>query len=86
MTVAATELELVACPLMNAGQKQFPDTTFAAQPHRVATPIPHIEITHDADARGVRGPDGKSRAADTQHGGRLCAKHLKWAQMSALAE
>ncbi len=61
--VARVELVLVELAGADLGHEQLPDARAAAHAHRVIAPVPVIERADDADALGVRRPDGEADAA-----------------------
>jgi hypothetical protein len=70
----------------HSGQKDFPGTAFAAQAHRVATAVPVIEVTDDADPLRVRRPDGESRSGDAVDFAEVRAEALEGPQVRAFGE
>ena len=52
----------------------------------MAATVPGIEIADDADALGVRRPDGEGDAVDAIDLARVCAKPFKRAQMGAFGQ
>src|SRR3990172_11180817 len=62
--LAAQDLVLVALAGAEAGDEYLPPTALAAQPHRVAPPVPAVEIADDADPAGAGRPPREAEAAD----------------------
>ena len=81
-----TELELVAIARGHPGQEQLPHAAFAAQPHRVAPPVPQIEVADDTDPAGRRRPDRERDALDAQQRQRPRAEPLERPVMRPLGE
>ena len=51
------DFELVPLAGGEAGDEQLPHPGFVAKAHRVAAPVPAIEVAHDGNPPGVGGPD-----------------------------
>ena len=77
---------LVQLPGPDAGQKPFPDAGAPAARQRVRVLAPLGERTHDADALGVRRPDGEVRPGLAVHLARMRAELLVQAVVRALVE
>ncbi|CQX05714.1 Uncharacterised protein [Salmonella enterica subsp. enterica serovar Typhi] len=67
ITVRIKQLEFIQLSIMRAGDKQLPNTALFAQTHRVATPIPIVELPDNRNATGIRRPDGETGAGDAIH-------------------
>jgi hypothetical protein len=84
--VRADDLVFVDRALADAGQEDFPHPGAAAPPHRVAPPVPGVEVAHDRDAPRVRGPDGEMRALRPLMGHHMRAERVPEPVMRALAD
>jgi hypothetical protein len=84
--VGVEQVELVAGAFGHARQEQLPDTALAAQAHRMAAPVPVVEVTDDADPRGVGRPDRERGAGDAVHHPRRRAEDLVRTQVRTFAE
>ena len=62
--MSIANLILVEAARLQIRDEEFPHTAAPTCPHGVAAPVPVIEIAHDADPLGIRGPDGKQNAGD----------------------
>ena len=60
----AADAELVFLARLEAGNEKLPDAAGGVQLQRMAAAVPVVEVADDADAPGVRRPDGEVRAAD----------------------
>ena len=58
------------------GNEDLPHAAFEAHAHRVASPVPVVEVADDADAPRVRGPDGEGHAGDAVDRARVRAERL----------
>ena len=67
----------------HAGKEYLPDAGAGVQPHRVAAPVPGVEIADHADAPGIRRPDGEIRARYAVHDGRMRAHFLEGAKVAS---
>ena len=83
---ARADFILVARTDINTGEKDFPNAAFRSLTHRVAATVPGVEITDDADALGIRRPDGEGDAVDAIDLARVCAKPFKRAKMGAFGQ
>ncbi len=72
--------------LGDAGQEDFPDAGIPAKAHRIAPPVPFVEIADDGDAPGVRRPDGEMEAVDAFERHRMGAHLVEEAKVRALAD
>jgi hypothetical protein len=86
MAVARADFVFVTGAGAHPGQEDLPGTTFAAQAHRVATAVPVIEVTDDADPLGVRRPDGECRSGDAVDFAEVRAEALEGAQVRTFGE
>ena len=64
LPVTPPDLELVVISLAHLGDKDFPDPRAAQPSHHVTAAVPSVEVTDNAHALGIRGPDSKSRSDD----------------------
>ena len=58
------DAEFVDRPFLQAGNEQFPDAAGNVFAHRMAAAVPGVEIADQADAAGVRRPDGEIHPRD----------------------
>src|SRR5471030_902451 len=86
MSMRVVQLELVASAIGYVRYEQFPNAAFAAQIHRVAPAVPIVEIADDADASGIRCPDGKRNACHAAMHHRVRAQDVGDSFMRALGE
>ena len=71
---ARSNLILVEASLGQVREEELPEPRRPPVRHRVATAIPAIEFTHDADARGIRRPDDEMYAGDSFCRANVCAQ------------
>ena len=83
---AVLDRELVVRALADAGDEQFPHAAGDVLAHRVAAAIPDVEVADDADALGVRRPDGEVHAGDAVDRAQVRAEPLVAPPMRAFAE
>ena len=81
----AAQLVTIAGAFANGGQKRLPNAGATAPPHRVAPPVPMVEIPHHRDPLGIRGPDGEMRALMAFMLDHMRAKHLPQPFVAAFA-
>ncbi len=74
--VRAADLELVVLAGLEPRHEQLPESPVLPQPHRVASAVPLVEITDDADATGIRGPDREAEAVDAVEAAELRPQDL----------
>jgi hypothetical protein len=60
VAVGVAHLEFVVGTRADIGNKQLPHTAATTRPHRVAQPVPVIEIAYHTDPIGVWGPGGET--------------------------
>src|SRR5688572_29852169 len=60
--IGALDLELVAGAGVEAGHEKLPHAALVAQAHRMAAPVPIVEIADDADPARVRRPHRETEA------------------------
>src|SRR4029077_561602 len=60
----AADVELVVGAVADAGHEQLPDPRPAERAHRVAAPVPVVEVADDPRTVRVRRPDGERGPAD----------------------
>ena len=65
--VPPEHLALVPGAVGHAGDEQFPYPGPAERAHRVGAAVPVVEVARDADAPGVRRPDGEGRTRGLAH-------------------
>ena len=65
VAVAIEQLVLVAFAQADMGEEELPYAAFAAQAHRVAAPVPGVEVADDADAMVPRSPRRRTTARRT---------------------
>ena len=65
-----------ASPRFDARDEQFPHAARDVLPHRVAAAVPPVEVADDADALGIRRPDGEVHAGHAVDRAQLCAELL----------
>ena len=68
------QLELVALAHADARDEHFPDAGLVAQPHRMATAIPQVEVAHHRHPLRGRRPHCKTGAGNAGYGHRLGAQ------------
>ena len=81
-----SHFEFVMGPFCDAWDKDFPDPGFDPFSHRMASAIPAVEITYDADALGVGTPNGKSCAGVPVDLGQMSAEFFVDIVVVALLE
>ena len=86
VAVRVADLEFVMRACADAGNENFPDAGGAEQPHGMEPPVPIVEIADDADALGVRRPDGKAGAGHAVSRAQLRAELFVNFPLVALAE
>src|ERR1700679_781722 len=59
LTKTVAHFELVMGSFGDARNEDFPDPGLNPFSHRVASTVPAVEISHDADALSIGRPDGK---------------------------
>ena len=84
LTVA--DLELVERLGLELWNKQLPDAAAGMHHHRVAAPVPAVEITDHRHALGVGGPHRKPHAIDAVAGDRVGAQYAVGVPVAALGE
>mmetsp|Transcript_28476 Transcript_28476/g.53356 ORF Transcript_28476/g.53356 Transcript_28476/m.53356 type:complete len:602 (+) Transcript_28476:712-2517(+) len=84
MTVLVQQLVLIGLALAQTRHKDFPNTGLTALAHRIAPPVPRVEIADDRHTGRVWGPDGKMRARDLFMGHHMGTKNAPEIQMRAL--
>ena len=86
VAVRVADFEFVMRALPHAGDENFPHAGRAQQPHGMKAPVPIVEIAHDADALGIRRPDGEAGAVHAVNRAQLRAELLVNFPLVALAE
>ena len=86
IAVAVEQLVLVLVARSDAGNEELPDPVARMQTHHVAPPVPVVEAADDADARGIRRPDGKPCPPHAVEGSHLGTELLVDVLVGALAE
>jgi len=84
--VLAENLVFVDLAGRELGQEDLPDAAGGMDAHRMAPPVPAVEVADDADALGARRPDREGDAADAFVLDRVCAELLVAPQMVAFGE
>ena len=79
-------LELVMRALAHAGNENLPDARRAQRAHRMASPVPAVEIADHADALRVGRPDGEAGARHAVDRAQLRAELVVNPPLVALAE
>src|SRR5204863_7441562 len=64
VAVQVPDFVLVMRSFTNARDENFPNARRSERAHLLATPIPVVEVTHDADALRVGCPNGEAGARD----------------------
>ena len=82
----AEDLVLVDLPDAEAGNEQFPHARGVAQAHRMATPVPGIEVADHRHPPRIGRPDGEAHAVHLLVPRQLGAEHLAQLTMITLAE
>ena len=75
LSLRAAKLEFVMLSNHHSRYKNFPDPGTSQSAHHVPSSIPAVEVSHHADALGIRSPDGKGRAGDPIDTPRMSAEH-----------
>ena len=84
--VGVEQLELVERAFAQARHEKLPHAADAEQAHRVVTAVPLVERADDADALGVRRPDGEAHAGDAVNDPQLRAELVVNAALVAFVE
>ena len=82
----AQNLILIGRAFTQTGNECLPHPRRAAPPHRMAPPVPDVEIPHDRHTLRIRGPDGEMRALHALMRDDMRAQHLPKPLMRALAQ
>ena len=80
------DLVLVAFPGREPRDEKLPDPDAWARPHRVAPPVPAVEVPDDADPLGVGRPHREQDPVDPAHRARVRAEHRVGAKQRPFAE
>ncbi len=84
--VGARDLELVGGAGADARDEQLPDARAVAQPHRVAAPVPAVEVADHRDAARIGRPHREADALDALDRLGLRAEHAPEIPMPTLVE
>ena len=80
------DLELVKHAFVESGDEDLPHAAAGMQTHRMAPPVPGVEIANDADAPCVGCPDREIDAADTVDLGDVRAHLFIGIEMAAFGQ
>lgn len=81
----ANNFEFIDGAFAKFGNEELPDAGRTAKAHRIDAAVPMIEIADDADAAGIRRPNGKMNAGDTIDSFHVGAEFFVGVVMAAFA-
>ena len=86
LAARAEQLVLVDRPGADAWDKQVPNADVHVPAHRVAAPVPEVEVAHHRNAAGIRRPNGEPHAGHAVHFRRVRAEGVAEFPMPTLAQ
>jgi len=85
MAVRPDNLVFIKGTFANTWQEYLPYACLPGGPHRMAAPVPAVEVTDNTDALGIGGPDGEMHTRDVLMRGDMRPKHAPKFFVAALA-